>query len=100
MSMNVERLTHLILGPVVAEKASRVAEMHNQVVLKVLPDATKLEIKHAVEMMFGVNVEKITTAKVKGKTKRVGRHIGKRNDWKKAYITLTEGSDIDFIGAE
>ena len=98
--MNSERLTKVILGPVVAEKASRVAEDHNQVVLKVLPDANKAEIKQAVEMLFEAKVESVTTANVKGKTKRTGRTMGKRSDWKKAYVTLAEGSDINFLSAE
>jgi len=96
--MNVERLTKVIVGPVVAEKASRVAEQHNQVVLKVLPNANKLEIKHAVEHMFDVKVASVTTTNVKGKVKRTGRIMGKRSDWKKAYVTLVDGSDINFLG--
>jgi large subunit ribosomal protein L23 len=98
--MNSERLTKIILGPVVAEKATRVAEKHNQVVLKVLPSANKLEIKKAVEILFEAQVESVTTTNVKGKTKRTGRVMGKRNDWKKAYVTLAEGTDINFVGAE
>jgi len=96
--MNVERLTKVIVGPVVAEKASRVAEQNNQVVLKVLPSANKLEIKHAVEHMFDVKVASVTTTNVKGKVKRTGRIMGKRSDWKKAYVTLVDGSDINFLG--
>ncbi|PHS68134.1 MAG: 50S ribosomal protein L23 [Methylophaga sp.] len=95
--MNLERLTKVIIGPVVAEKASRVAEKYNQVVLKVLPSASKLEIKHAVEHMFDVKVVSITTANVKGKIKRAGRTMGRRNDWKKAYVTLVDGADINFL---
>ena len=98
--MNQERLTKIILGPVVAEKATRVAENNNQVVLKVLPGANKTEIKQAVETLFDVKVESVTNANVKGKTKRTGRTIGKRSDWKKAYVTLAEGADINFLGAE
>ncbi|MDG1688922.1 MAG: 50S ribosomal protein L23 [Gammaproteobacteria bacterium] len=98
--MNSERLTKIILGPVVAEKATRVAENHNQVVLKVLPDANKLEIKKAVEQLFETKVESVTTTNVKGKSKRTGQIMGKRSDWKKAYVTLVEGSDINFVGAE
>jgi len=98
--MNSERLTKIILGPVVAEKASRVAEENNQVVLKVLPNANKLEIKHAVETLFEVKVESVSTVNVKGKTKRTGRIFGKRSDWKKAYVTLAEGQDLNFLGAE
>ena len=98
--MNSERLTKVILGPVVAEKATRVSEKHNQVVLKVLSDANKSEIKQAVEMLFEAKVESVTTANVKGKTKRTGQTMGKRSDWKKAYVTLAEGSDINFVGSE
>lgn len=96
--MNSERLTKIIVGPVVAEKASRVAENNNQVVLKVLPSANKLEIKHAVETLFDVKVSAVTTTNVKGKVKRTGRILGKRSDWKKAYVTLAEGSDLNFLG--
>lgn len=96
--MNLERITKVILGPVVAEKASRVAESNNQVVLKVLPDANKSEIKQAVETMFDVKVESVTTMNVKGKAKRTGRIMGKRSDWKKAYVTLVEGADLNFLG--
>lgn len=96
--MNLERLTKIIVGPVVAEKASRVAEQSNQVVLKVLPSANKLEIKHAVEMLFEVKVASVTTTNVKGKVKRTGRIMGKRSDWKKAYVTLVDGADINFLG--
>jgi large subunit ribosomal protein L23 len=98
--MNSERLTKIILGPVVAEKATRVAENHNQVVLKVLPDANKLEIKKAVETLFDAKVESVTTTNVKGKSKRTGQVMGKRSDWKKAYVTLAEGTDINFVGSE
>lgn len=96
--MNTERLSRIILGPVVAEKASRVAEEHNQVVLKVLPNANKAEIKKAVESLFDVKVAAVSTANVKGKVKRVGRIFGKRSDWKKAYVTLADGADLNFLG--
>lgn len=96
--MNTERLSKIILGPVVAEKASRVAEDHNQVVLKVLPNANKAEIKQAVESLFDVKVAAVSTANVKGKVKRVGRTFGKRSDWKKAYVTLADGADLNFLG--
>ena len=98
--MNKERITKVILGPVVAEKASRVAELNNQVVLKVLPSANKIEIKHAVEQLFDVKVESVTTTNVKGKVKRTGRVLGKRSDWKKAYVTLADGADLNFLGTE
>ena len=96
--MNSERLTKVILGPVVAEKASRVAENNNQVVLKVLPNANKVEIKQAVETLFDVKVAAVTTTNVKGKVKRTGRIMGKRSDWKKAYVTLADGADLNFLG--
>lgn len=96
--MNFERLTKIIVAPVVAEKATRVAEQNNQVVLKVLPNANKTEIKHAVEQMFNVKVAAVTTSNVKGKVKRTGRVMGKRSDWKKAYVTLVDGADINFLG--
>jgi large subunit ribosomal protein L23 len=96
--MNLERLTKIIVAPVVAEKATRVAEQNNQVVLKVLPNANKTEIKHAVEKMFNVKVAAVTTSNVKGKVKRTGRVMGKRSDWKKAYVTLLDGADINFLG--
>ena len=96
--MNSERLTKIILGPVVAEKASRVAENNNQVVLKVLPNANKIEIKQAVETLFDVKVAAVTTTNVKGKVKRTGRVMGKRSDWKKAYVTLADGADLNFLG--
>jgi len=96
--MNSERLTKVILGPVVAEKASRVAEDNNQVVLKVLPNANKTEIKAAVETLFDVKVASVTTTNVKGKVKRTGRTMGKRSDWKKAYVTLADGADLNFLG--
>lgn len=96
--MNSERLTKVILGPVIAEKASRVAENNNQVVLKVLPNANKVEIKQAVETLFDVKVAAVTTTNVKGKVKRTGRVMGKRSDWKKAYVTLADGADLNFLG--
>lgn len=98
--MNSERITKVILGPVVAEKATRVAESNNQVVLKVLPSANKTEIKQAVEQLFDVKVESVTTTNVKGKVKRTGRILGKRSDWKKAYVTLADGADLNFLGTE
>ena len=96
--MDPERLTKIIVGPVVAEKSSRVSERNNQVVLKVLPSANKLEIKNAVETLLDVRVETVTTLNVKGKVKRTGRISGKRSDWKKAYVTLADGSDLNFFG--
>ena len=98
--MNQERLMNILVSPHVSEKATVAAENANQIVFKVANTATKKEIKAAVEMLFEVNVENVQVANVKGKTKRTQNGIGRRNDWKKAYIRLQEGQDINFIGAE
>ena len=96
--MNDERLMRIILAPHVSEKSTRVADSSNQVVFRVLPDARKPEIKRAVEKMFNVEVEHVRTASYKGKQKRFGALLGRRNNWKKAYVRLEEGHDIDFAG--
>ncbi|MBY8966708.1 50S ribosomal protein L23 [Algiphilus sp.] len=96
--MNVDRLHQIIRAPLISEKANRVAENDNQVVFKVARDATKPEIRQAVEKLFDVQVTKVNVLNVKGKTKRFGRSMGRRSDWKKAYVTLAEGSEIDFLG--
>ena len=96
--MNFERLHQIILAPVISEKATRVAEKSNQAVFKVLRDAQKTEIKEAVEKLFKVKVTSVATLNVKGKIKRFGQSVGKRSDWKKAYVTLAEGQEIDFVG--
>jgi large subunit ribosomal protein L23 len=93
-----ERLFKVVLGPHISEKSTIAAEGFNTVVFKVMTDATKLEIKAAVESNFDVEVEGVRTVNVKGKTKRTGQRIGRRNDWKKAYVTLKEGSELDFEG--
>jgi len=98
--MSQERLMNVLLGPHVSEKSSIVADSHNQVVFKVVNDASKTEIRQAVEMMFEVDVESVQVANVKGKVKRTQRGTGRRKDWKKAYIRLKEGQDINFVGAE
>lgn len=98
--MNNERLSKIIVAPVVSEKSTRVAEQSRQMVFKVLPDASKPEVHKAVEKMFDVTVTAVQLANVKGKIKRFGQTTGRRSDWKKAYVTLAEGSDIDFTGAE
>ncbi len=95
-----ERLFKVLLAPVVSEKAAAAAETANRVVFKVLVDATKLEIKAAVEKLFDVSVIDVKTLKVKGKTKRTRHGLGQRSDWKKAYVRLAEGQDIDFATAE
>jgi large subunit ribosomal protein L23 len=81
----------------VTEKGTLVNELGNQVVFRVHPRANKVEIRQAVERLFKVKVEKVRTARLLGKVRRVGRHAGKRPDWKKAYVTLAEGSRIDFF---
>lgn len=92
-----ERLHRIILGPVVSEKSTRLSENANQTVLKVLRDARKPEIKAAVEKMFGVKVDAVRTLNLKGKCKRFGGSPGRRSDWKKAYVTLAEGHQIDVL---
>ena len=99
MSSN-DRLSKILVAPVVSEKSTRAAEQSRQMVFKVLPDASKPEIRKAVEKMFDVTVTAVQRANVKGKVKRFGQTVGRRSDWKKAYVTLAEGSDIDFAGAE
>jgi large subunit ribosomal protein L23 len=94
-----ERLMTVIQGPHLSEK-SHIAAEHNQVVLKVRKDATKAEIRQAVELLFEVEVDNVTVLNVKGKAKRFGATRGKRSDWKKAYVRLAEGSQLDFLGAE
>ena len=98
--MNEERLLKILLAPHVSEKATRVAERYNQVVFKVARDAAKPEIKDAVEMLFKVKVEGVTVVNVKGKRKRFGAIQGRRSDWKKAYVSLETGHEIDFMVAE
>jgi len=98
--MNNERLSRILISPVVSEKSTRIADQSRQMVFKVLPDASKPEIRKAVEKMFDVTVTQVQVSNVKGKIKRFGQTLGRRSDWKKAYVTLAEGSDIDFVGAE
>lgn len=98
--MSEERLFKVILAPVVSEKTARIAELANQVVFKVMKDANKTEVKAAVEKMFDVKVEQVRVLNVKGKTKRTKFGLGRRNDWKKAYVRLAEGQEIDFAVAE
>ncbi len=87
----------IIAAPVITEKGTFVNEVGNQVVFQVRPDANKLEIKHAVERLFKVKVLKVRTSNVLGKTRRVGRSVGRRPNWTKAYVTLGEGQRIDFF---
>lgn len=99
-ALHQERLMTVINGPHLSEKSAIAAEAGNQVVFKVRTDATKAEIRQAVELLFDVKVDGVSVVNVKGKQKRFGRTQGKRNDWKKAYVKLAEGSQIDFLGAE
>lgn len=98
--MNEERLAKILLAPHISEKATRVGDSANQVVFRVARDARKPEIRRAVEKMFDVEVDSVTVTNMKGKRKRFGRIQGRRADWKKAYVSLKPGHDIDFMGAE
>jgi len=91
-----QRLMQVILAPVISEKSTFVADKMNQVIFRVASDATKPEIKAAVEFMFKVQVESVTVANVRGKEKRFGQFMGRRNHWKKAYVALKPGQEINF----
>jgi large subunit ribosomal protein L23 len=99
-SFSQERLMNVLLAPQISEKATHVAEKNEQVIFRVATDATKPEIKAAVEMLFKVNVNSVQVACVKGKIKRMGRLVGRRNDWKKAYVCLAAGQEINFAASE
>ena len=92
------RLAQVLLAPIISEKATSAAEKNNQVLFKVLRDATKPEIKAAVELLFKVEVEKVSTVVQKGKVKRFGRSIGRRDHVKKAYVSLKAGQELNFSG--
>ena len=92
------RLASVLLAPIVSEKATAVGEKHNQVLFKVLRDATKPEIKAAVELMFKVEVASVSVVNVKGKTKRFGGRAGRRDHVKKAYVALKAGQELNFSG--
>lgn len=93
--MNEHRIFQIIKSPHISEKAASVGDKSNQHVFKVSPDARKDEIKSAIELIFKVKVSKVCTSNVKGKTKRQGTRVGKRSDWKKAYVSLEQGHEID-----
>ncbi len=95
-----ERLMKVLLAPQISEKATFVAEKNDQVAFRVATNATKPEIKAAVELMFKVNVDSVQVVCVKGKVKRSGRIFGNRNDWKKAYVRLAAGQEINFAAGE
>lgn len=97
--MNQERMYQILLAPHVSEKGTLVADEKNQHVFKVATDATKTEVKQAVEELFKVKVDKVCILNVKGKVKSFGGRLGKRSDMRKAYVTLLPDNDIDFAGA-
>jgi len=98
--MNDQRLYQVLLAPHVSEKTSMDAEMVGRHTFRVALDATKLEVRQAVEKLFNVDVKSIQIVNVKGKNKRFGQVNGKRSDWKKAIVRLAEGQDLDFVGLE
>lgn len=95
-----QRLMQVLLAPQVSEKATYVADKNEQVVFRVASDATKPEIKAAVELLFKVEVKSVQVANVKGKIKRFGRMTGRRKDWKKAFVCLKPGQEINFVAGE
>lgn len=98
--MSKNRLYQVILSPRVTEKSTHVGEDSNQYVFQVVNDASKSEVKGAIEMLFDVNVESVRIVNVKGKKKSFRMRPGKRSDWKKAYVRVQEGQVIDFLGGE
>ena len=98
--MNRERLMSVLLGPHVSEKGTNLADRNNQIVFRVRRDANKGEVRRAVELMFEVRVEAVRIVNLSGKNKRFGLVRGRRSDWKKAYVRLAPGQDIDFLGVE
>ena len=95
--MNQERLMQVLLAPQISEKATYVADKHEQVIFRVATDATKPEIKAAVELLFKVEVEAVQVSNVKGKVKRFKGATGRRKGWKKAYVSLKPGQEINFV---
>ena len=95
-----DRLMNVVLAPVVSEKSTFVADKNRQYVFRVSDDATKPEIRAAVELMFKIKVEGVTVANVKGKQRRFGRTIGRKRSWKKAYVRLAEGQEINFAATQ
>jgi large subunit ribosomal protein L23 len=92
------RLMQVLVSPIISEKATRVAEENNTVMFKVLRDASKPEIKAAVEMLFSVEVSAVSVANQKGKVKRTGRSVGRRDNVRKAFVTLKPGQELNFSG--
>jgi large subunit ribosomal protein L23 len=99
-NFNPARLMQLLIAPQVSEKSTFVGEKNNQVIFRVMPDATKPEIKAAVELMFKVEVASVQTSNVKGKERRFGRFVGRRRNWKKAFVSLKPGQEINLAAGE
>lgn len=99
-TVSEQRLYQILLAPIVSEKSTRLADKNRQVAFEVRTDANKQEVKAAVEKAFEVEVESVQIVNVRGKIKRFGRTPGQRRNWKKAYVRLKEGFDIDFAGAQ
>ncbi|MES2365619.1 MAG: 50S ribosomal protein L23 [Sulfuriferula sp.] len=100
VKFNDARLMQVILAPQVSEKSTYVADKYEQVIFRVASDATKPEVKAAVELLFKVQVESVQIANVKGKQKRFGRFMGRRSDWKKAFVCLKPGQEINFTAGQ
>lgn len=99
MKMNQEKLMNLLLAPRITEKSTLAGEKNRQYVFKVMKNASKPQIRQAVELMFKVEVESVQVSNVKGKRKAFRQAMGKRSDWKKAYVKLKPGFDINFMGS-
>ena len=97
---NPEQLMNVVLAPVVSEKSTFVADKNRQYVFRVADSATKPEIKAAIELMFKTKVDDVTVLNVRGKQRRFGRLIGRKRSWKKAYVRLAEGQEINFAATE
>lgn len=100
LKFSEERLLNVLMAPQISEKATFVAEKNEQVIFRVASDATKPEVKAAVEKLFKVTVESVQISNVKGKQKRFGKFSGRRSDWKKAYVCLAPGQEINFAASE
>ncbi|HET7370416.1 MAG TPA: 50S ribosomal protein L23 [Gammaproteobacteria bacterium] len=98
--MNQSKLMDVLLAPHVSEKATLVGDAHNQNVFKVRRDASKIDIAKAVELMFDVKVQSVSTVNMRGKQKRFGGRLGRQGNWKKAYVTLAPGSEINLLAGE
>ncbi|MDC6486265.1 MAG: 50S ribosomal protein L23 [Methylophilaceae bacterium] len=98
LSIKNSQTLNAILAPQITEKATFIADKYNQVAFKVRKNATKDQVKQAIELMFKVEVTAVNLLNMKGKTKRRGNNYGKRADWKKAYVSLKPGQEINFVG--